>query len=52
MISTPAIEPLEKVRGRAELPERKYFFIISNGQKVGAINIGNKPWDNDIVFGN
>ena len=44
---SPAIEPIEKVRSRAERPRRKYFFIVSDGQKVGAINIGNKPRDND-----
>ena len=32
---------------KAIMPGRKYFFIISDGQKVGAINIGNKPRDND-----
>lgn len=44
---SPAIEPVEKVRGRAEFPGRKYYFIVKDGERVGAINIGNKQRDND-----
>ncbi len=44
---SPAIEPVEKVQGRVEAPERKYYFIVKDGERVGAINIGNKPREND-----
>lgn len=44
---SPALEPVENVRGRAEFPGRKYYFIVKDGKRVGAINIGNRPRDND-----
>ena len=42
---SPAIEPIEKVRGRAAQDNRKYYFIVKDGARVGAINIGCKPSD-------
>ncbi len=44
---SPAIESIEKVRARAASDTRKYFFIVKDGARVGAINIGNKPWIED-----
>lgn len=44
---SPAIEPVEKVMGRAMQENRKYYFIVCDGARVGAINIGNKPSLND-----
>ncbi len=42
---SPAIESIEKVRGRATQDNRKYYFIVKDGARVGAINIGCKPSD-------
>ena len=42
---SPAIEPIEKVRGRASQNNRKYYFIVKDGARVGAINIGCKTSD-------
>ncbi|HKM35058.1 MAG TPA: GNAT family N-acetyltransferase [Lachnospiraceae bacterium] len=44
---SPAIEPIEKVRAKAASDTRKYYFIVKDGARVGAINIGNKPWIED-----
>ena len=49
---SPAIEPIEKVRARAEQTTRKYYFIVKDGARVGAINIANKPslHDNTVFY--
>ena len=39
---SPAIEPIEKLRARAAIPARKYYFIVKDGARVGAINIGSR----------
>lgn len=39
---SPAIEPLDRVRDRANQPGRKYYFICKDGARVGAINISCK----------
>ena len=39
---SPAIEPLEKVQARASDPGRKYYFIVKDGARVGAINIASR----------
>lgn len=44
---SPAIEPFEKVRDRALQDCRKYYFVVKDGARVGAINIGYKPWEED-----
>lgn len=44
---SPAIEPLWKVKDRAALDTRKYYFIVKDGARVGVINIANKPSLND-----
>ncbi len=44
---SPAIEPIEKVRSRASQENRKYYFIVKDGARVGAINIGRKPCDSE-----
>ena len=38
---SPAAEPVEKVLGRLEQPETSFYFIVMDGEKVGAIRI----WD-------
>ena len=42
---SPAIEPIERVRSRASQENRKYFFIVKDGARVGAINVGRKLHD-------
>lgn len=44
---SPAIEPIDRVKARAEIPTRKYYFIVKDGARVGAINIRSKPSLND-----
>lgn len=44
---SPAIESIDKVKARAALDSRKYYFIVKDGVRVGAVNIANKPSLND-----
>jgi predicted acetyltransferase len=44
---SPAIESLERVKARAKAKNRKYYFIVKDGARVGAINIGCKESEND-----
>ncbi len=39
---SPAIEDIERVKARAGAPDRKYYFIVKDGARVGGINIGLK----------
>ena len=39
---SPAIESIERVRKRFDAQNRKYYFIMKDGARVGAINIGHK----------
>ncbi len=39
---SPAIESIERVRARAAQPWRKYYFIVKDGARVGAINIADR----------
>ena len=39
---SPAIESLERVKRRFAAENRKYYFIMKDGARVGAINIGHK----------
>ncbi|MCR5476724.1 MAG: GNAT family N-acetyltransferase [Lachnospiraceae bacterium] len=43
---SPAIETFERVKQRFEAPHRKYYFIVKDGARVGAINIGRKNPEN------
>jgi len=48
---SPAIESIDRVRGRAARPNRKYYFIVMDGARVGAINVGhNDPEEKKISF--
>ena len=48
---SPAIESIDRVRGRAARPNRKYYFIVKDGARVGAINIGhNDPDEKKVAF--
>ena len=42
---SPAKEPIEKVRAKAVAENRKYYFIVKDGARVGAINVGRKSSD-------
>ena len=42
---SPAIEPIERVKARATQENRKYYFIVKDGARVGAINVGQKLSD-------
>jgi len=44
---SPAIETIERVRARASQENRKYYFIVKDGARVGAINIGSKSNDTE-----
>ena len=48
---SPAIEGIERVRARFSADNRKYYFIMKDGARVGAINIGHKdPDEKKISF--
>ncbi len=48
---SPAIEPLERIKARAARPNRKYYFIVMDGARVGAINLGhNDPDEKKVSF--
>ena len=48
---SPAIESIERIRARAARPNRKYYFIIMDGTRVGAINLGhNDPDEKKVSF--
>jgi len=48
---SPAIETLEKVQRRFAVPNRKYYFIMKDDARVGAINIGhNDPNEKKVSF--
>ena len=48
---SPAIESLERVKKRFEAENRKYYFIMKDGARVGAINIGHKdPNDKKVSY--
>ena len=42
---SPAVESIERVRARAASANRKYYFIVKDGARVGAINVGQKQSD-------
>ena len=42
---SPAIEPIERVRAKALAENRKFYFIVKDGARVGAVNIGRKASD-------
>ena len=44
---SPAIESIERVKTRAAQENRKYYFIVKDGARVGAINIGKKLSDQE-----
>ena len=44
---SPAIEPIERVKARATQENRKYYFIVKDGARVGAINVGKKLSDSE-----
>ncbi|MCR5503556.1 MAG: GNAT family N-acetyltransferase [Lachnospiraceae bacterium] len=48
---SPAIESMERVRRRYAVENRKYYFILQDGARVGAINIGhNDPNEKTVSF--
>lgn len=44
---SPVNEPIEKVRAKALSESRKYYFIVKDGARVGAINVGRKSSDEE-----
>lgn len=44
---SPAIETIERIRARAQAPNRNYYFIVYKGARIGAVNIGYKPSEAD-----
>ena len=48
---SPAIEPIERIRRRFTVANRKYYFILLDGARVGVINIGhNDPDEHEVSF--
>ena len=48
---SPAIESIERVKRRFAVENRKYYFIMKDGARVGAINIGhNDPNEKKVAF--
>jgi len=48
---SPAIESIERVKRRFGAENRKYYFIMKDGARVGAINIGYKdPNDKKVSY--
>ena len=48
---SPAIESIERIKARAAVPNRTYYFIVVDGARVGVINIGNNnPNEKDVSF--
>ena len=48
---SPAIEPIERVKARAAVVNRKYYFIVIDGARVGVINLGNNdPNEHEVSF--
>ncbi len=48
---SPAKESFDRVKARAERPNRKYYFINKDGARVGVINLGHKdPDEKEISF--
>ena len=48
---SPAIEPVERIRRRFAVINRNYYFIVKDGARVGAINIGhNDPNEKKVAF--
>ena len=48
---SPATESFERVKARALRPNRKYYFIVLDGARVGAINLGhNDPDEKEESF--
>ena len=48
---SPAIESLERIKKRAARPNRKYYFVVKDGARVGVINVGhNDPDEKHVSF--
>ena len=48
---SPALESIERIRNRAKVPNRTYYFICVAGARVGVINIGhNDPNEHEISY--
>ena len=48
---SPALESIERIRKRAKVTNRKYYFICVSGARVGVINIGhNDPNEHEVSF--
>ena len=48
---SPAIESIERIKRRFAVKNRKYYFIMKDGARVGAINIGhNDPNERKVSF--
>ncbi|MCR5277814.1 MAG: GNAT family N-acetyltransferase [Lachnospiraceae bacterium] len=48
---SPAIESIDRVKRRFAVENRKYYFIVKDGARVGVINIGhNDPNEHEVAF--
>lgn len=46
---SPALESLERIKGRAAVQNRQYYFIMKDGERAGVINIGHNDPDEKKV---
>lgn len=42
---SPALDSLDRIKNKAKAANRKYYFIVKDGARVGALNAGNKGDD-------
>jgi len=48
---SPAIESFDRIKARAAVVNRKYYFIVKDGARVGVINLGNNdPNEKEVSF--
>ena len=48
---SPAIESFDRIKARAAVANRKYYFIVKDGARVGVINLGNNdPNEKEVSF--
>ncbi len=48
---SPALESIERIRNRAKVANRQYYFIVKDGARVGVINVGhNDPNEHAVSY--
>ena len=47
---SPALDSLDRIKNKAKAANRKYYFIVKDGARVGALNVGNKGDDISVFY--